>query len=90
MEAFKKNDRVLMVNDYMGSIYKGPVKGMLGTVKKKRVSASGMTQYLINFDISFKGGHTCKGVCEDGHGFYLRKRYISLHSTHNNNWLNRF
>lgn len=46
------------------------MRGMTGTVVSVKLIKSGLS-YGVYFDKRILGGHSCDGICEDGHGYYF-------------------
>lgn len=76
MKRFKIGDRVRLINS--DSDYHSDLKiGATGVIKG---FCAGAHDYRVEFDEKF-GGHTCGGICENGHGQNIYDKDLELEST---------
>lgn len=66
-DELKVGDRV----EYTETTYPY-LTGRRGTIKA--INNEYYTNYAVEFDEHFDGGHTCDGRCKIGHGFYVYKK----------------
>jgi hypothetical protein len=69
----KVGDRIRMIedDDYV-------TVGMTGTVRETRHFNGERQNLAVEFDKPFPYGHSCDGICEPGHGHYVRSSRVEL------------
>lgn len=80
MRRFEPGDRVVVIR--RDNHFAGPEEGAVGTVLSTRHNNKcnrpfySIMDMMIGWDNKFSGGHSCGGLCQNGHGWNFMYSHI--------------